>query len=485
MDQKESEILKSGAPVPPRASDVAPAEWYRRAEGAPVPPRASDVAPAEWYRRAEGAPVPPRASDVAPAEWYRRAERAADSSEASDIAPAEWYRGASAASAKSDQEVEGNYNPKASNEIKGITYAVINPLPENSTLFDDVNKNRTDLYKDYRKIKLFNWIFIGIVLVLVIAAVAIALIMAGDEEATWTPYVIWPLFGVIVVMFVISFIFTRINKKKFGARFDVFLNLWENDLFAATYLTEDGVVDATLAVNGKAKDVEVINTHYWSVINSLDSRARFICKYLGLTLTDTELIVDCPPYSSFAESIEEAKAQSGSEIVIPEGEADEAEKNEDAKKASKRSNRSAACGAFGKFISYDYKAKDGDAIIIVRKTYDTYLPTNVNGLVWCPEQAARLGEDFEIWASTTQFADQVLTPDMIADLTNLKLGPVLIDWFFAFNKHETAVMLNLSDDIMELPFRNAPIRERLEEYQESVHDTLNILKDLKKTGLGE
>lgn len=445
----------------------------------------------------ENSPAPtPRASEIEPSEWYKQAAKSAGSPGA--------------------EKIDGNYNPKASNESEASAkFVPVRPLPEGVPALNDIAEARKKAFSLYRKTKIINYVLIGVTIVLVILCLVFALMGSSSEENNWTQYVIWPLFAVVVVLFIVDIVISRVGRKRANATFGDFLEVWENDLFAMSYLQDENVADAKLGLDAKAKDVDVINTHYWAVINRLDSRARFVASYLGQALTDTELVVDCPSYSGFLDSIQYEKDQAvdevktvsesasdiepstwysraekalnpysheeapGAEPAPLEGESKEA----DGKKAKPR--RSADCGAFGKFITWDYAAKTGDTIIIVRKTYDTYLPTNVAGLIYDVDAMKLLGEDFEVWSSSKEFSKKVLTPEMVTRLQDLTLDSVLLDWFFCFNKHETAFMLNLSDDVMELPFRYAPAPERLDSYAAAVRCTLRILQALKATKLGD
>ncbi len=404
---------------------------------------------------------------------------------ASDIAPAEWYR-----KAAEEKDVIQGYNPKSSNS-RDDAKPVFRPIPAAPvSLHDTVETERKKFHQSYRKIKLINYVIIGLIIVFVVATIAVSLV-SNAQKAPWGNYVIWPLFAITVMLFVVSIVFSSVNRKRSNLKVADYLDTWTGLLSSSAYSPIEGMSDVAYSVSAKVKDADLINTHYWSVINTVDSRNRVVGKFEGKDFSETEVIVECPPYSSFAKDIEEAKATSAAAGIVPsemepsywykkvEGDGGHSSAGLFKTEQKRAASRVPTIGAFGKFISVDLSS-DGDTLIVVRKSAETYQPTHVTGLIYAPEIAEQIGEDFLVWTSSREFARRVLSASVIENLQLVQTNDVVIDWFLSFTPHGLSFMLNLSDDVMELPFNSTPADSKFGVYFSAVKRCFAVVDDLNK-----
>ena len=400
-----------------------------------------------------------------------------------------WYTRAITDAVPTDIE-EGSYNPQPESRAKAVTrFKPVKPIPEGTPLVRAIEDDRMKFREAYKTSRIFSYVIIGVLVALIVATIAVALV-ANLTKATWGNYVIWPLFALVIVVFVVSVIFSSVSKKKDNYKLSLYLDSWENDMAASAYVGQNGVADLQYSIEAKVRDADLINTHYWAVINSIDSRNRVVFTLNGVACSDTEVIVETPVYSGFAEEIEEAKANSDTEkpserepeFWYSNAEGKRETQSEDygiLDKVKKISERAPNIGAFGKFIASDFRS-DGGSLIVVRKVSDTYLPTHVKGLRFLPDVAESLGEDFVVWASDREFAKDVLTQEVRDQLLSLEPNGILVDWFLSYNPHGCYAMLNYSDDIMELPFKGTPKASRLKNYSDDVGYVLTVLRNLSR-----
>lgn len=383
---------------------------------------------------------------------------------------------------------DGEYNPKAVKTAQAIFVPVTASYKEKGSFHDYVDAIRLDFKKDYGKTKIVNWSVLAIVLLLSVGTVVAAFLSSSDSGNTWGNYVIWPLFALAIVGFVVYLIISSSLKKKNYKSIAVYLDRWAESQAAVAYLDEDGITSAQYSCDGKVRDIDVINTHYWARINAIDSRNRVVAKFLGRELTDTEISVSVPPYSEFVKDLADVKVvEEPQEKAEPAAlEAAEPVKEETKKaKAKPKAIRAQDVGAFGKILTYDLKASEGNVLIVVRKVSDSYLPTHVKALVSLPALARELGPDFVVYASSLEFAEAVLSAKGVKEeLQGLVDNTVLFDWFFAFNSHGSYFVFNYSDDIMVLPVYVTPASDKLMEYATDVKHALAVFKSLADNKIG-
>ena len=405
----------------------------------------------------------------------------------SDREPSHWYQGALIHAAPVDME-QGEYHPQ-STRTATANFKPVPALPEGKSLARIVEDARLKFRESNRGLRIANYVLIGVMVALVVATIVVALV-ASATSASWGNYVTWPLFALVIVAFVAIMILSSVSKKHSQAKLATYLEHWCADMAGAAYLDVEGVENVQYAIDGHVRDADLINTHYWAVINAIDSRNRILFTFDGVSAADTEVIVECPPYTSFAADIEELK-----ELTAPAAASDRdpsywyamadngAPARESADPTKSSAGRSASIGAFGKFLTFDVRATG--SVIVVRQAADTYLPTHLKDYTYMPDVAAQLGEDFIVWGSSREFVRSVLTEKVIAELKAFERNDVLLDWFLSFNNHGLYLMLNFSDDVMELPFKGTPKQARLRCYPDAVEHGLAAVRTIVDEKLGQ
>lgn len=412
---------------------------------------------------------------------------------ASDREPSYWYEKAQGESGNTVIALsEGYYNTAASNESSGAqNYSPVEPPVEGVTYRDAIDVERVRFHAHFRKMKAINYSIVAVCLVLIVATIVVALV-ANSTSATWGNYVIWPLFALAVVAFIVSAVFSHFVKKKNNVLLSDYLDRWCDLMASSAYSSQEDVTDLEFCVDAKVLDADLINTHYWSVINAVDSRNRVVGKLGDISFSDTEVIVEVPPYSRFAKDIEERKYRAivQDEQYMPASDrvpsywytqaylqvSEDSAPLEEPKRDS--NSRAANIGGFGKFICFDTKAGKGEGIIVVRAVKDTYPPTDVREYKFDTEASELMGDDFVVWSTSREFSRKVLTASIIQILKSLPCDETLQDWFFVYNSKELAFFLNFSDEIMELPFKTLPEEERLNRYSDAVHSVLDAVRNL-------
>lgn len=391
-------------------------------------------------------------------------------------------------------EVEGTYNPKQSIDPNQAVFYPLKDVLEGKTLNGYVDEIRKTFLKSFQKGRVVNYVLIGSVVFFAVVTMVFSFVSNSNASIqSWSNYVIWPLFGITVAMLIVSLVVSSSVKKKTNRLIVPYLSAWANATFEAAYGKNPNVTEASYSVDGKVSDIDVIDSHYWATIVSLDSRNKFVCKYKGKVLSDSELVVQVPPYSEFASGIaEQIQAQqpkpdeTAPEEKAKEEEADQkAEAEAKANESKKGPTKNPNVGAFGKYMAYDLKAKDNAAIIVVRRTEETYLPTNVKAYRFFEAKAKELGDDFVIWADSEATVDKVLTPEVKKTFQSMATNSVLLDWFFAFNPKGAFFCFGYSDDIMELPLKVTPSEAKLMEYPLNAQKALSVFDSLIASHLGE
>ena len=389
---------------------------------------------------------------------------------------------------------DGFYNTAVSNQGAGAeTYSPVVPPVEGVSYVDSVEVERIRFFSHYRKMKIINYCIVGVVMALIVAVIVLVLVSnTTGNGSTWGPYAIWPLFGLAIATFIVASVFSHFVKKGNNVLLNAYLDRWCDLMASWGYQGEEGVTDLEYCPDAKVQDADIINTHYWTVINAIDSRNRIVGRLDGVLFSDTEVIVECPPYSTFAVEIESAKykdvSSPAAEEVADSSEQDpsfwysraydgEGQTAPDTTEDRRDPHaRAANIGGFGKFLSFDIRAQRGEGLIVTRTVSDSYPPTDIRGLSFNQDAASLLGEDFTVWSSSEEFARKVLTSEVVEILQGLENDGILMDWFMSFNSNELSFLLNFADEVMELPFRTMPSEQTLLRYPLAVKRCLKVAR---------
>lgn len=344
-------------------------------------------------------------------------------------------------------------------------------------LADQIDEDRKNFVKNYRSAKFGSTVSISVFMVLAIASFIIYFLLANSENQALFNGLLWPFVALSAIAFGVYLFFSFAGKKKTTADIMEYLTSWTDSFVSDIYLGKPGVENVSFAVDGKVDDWAVIRSHYFATINSIDSRSRVVMDFLGKAYSDTEVSIAVPPYSEFVQRIasEKVVADPDAEPAPQEALTDDEEEPKKKKKVVS-DTRMPYVGGYGKFLTFDAKLPSpSDVLIVVRKAEDTYLPTNVHGLVRRDDLAhSLLGEDFLVYANRPAVATAVLTPEVVQNLLSLSLGKILLDWFFSITKDGACFMLNYSPVVMEIPMYDKRTEDELEKYPSDVSHAMKV-----------
>lgn len=382
------------------------------------------------------------------------------------------------------EEPEGVYTKKESDIEKNFVYK--NPTGTvdnvNVLLSDAIDGARVKFVKSYKSNRLGSSISLGIFSAFLIATAIVYITLSKSENKALYNGLIWPFLSLAIVALICFLFFSNMSKKKSTQEIQQYLDTWTDSFVSAAYCNKEGIENISYSVEGKVDDWSVINTHYFSTIDSIDSRNHIVLEYLGKTYCDTEVSITVPLYSDFVNRIASEKVIEDSNKKAADEPAiiDVKEEPKKGNKTVEKRQRSPYVGGYGKFISYSLCAKgDNDYLIITRETKETYLPTNVHGLTRYDNLAAKhFGEGYVIWASDSDFVESVLSKDVVTELLGLEPNAALEDWFFTFNKKGASFMLNYGKPIMELPMYEKVHADEVNQYPNDVSHILTIFKIL-------
>lgn len=389
-----------------------------------------------------------------------------------------------------NEEPEGIYTKKESDIEKNFVYK--NPTGTvdnvNVKLADTIDGARVKFVKSYKSNRLGSSISLGVFSAFLVATAIVYITLSQSENKALYNGLIWPFLSLAIVALICFLFFSNMSKKKSTQEIQQYLDTWTDSFVSAAYCNKEGIENISYSVEGKVDDWSVINTHYFSTIDSIDSRNHIVLEFLGKAYCDTEVSITVPLYSDFAKRIasekivEDPNKKADDEPAIVDVNEESKEDSKKDKKPVEKRERSPYVGGYGKFISYSLYAKgDNDYLIITRETKETYLPTNVHGLTRFDNLAAKyFGQGFVIWASDSKFVESVLSEEVVAELKAMEPNSTLEDWFFTFNKNGAAFMLNYGKTIMELPMYEKVHADEVDQYPNDVAHVLATFKSLSK-----
>lgn len=320
--------------------------------------------------------------------------------------------------------------------------AVFYPLEEDKTDLsaEDMNKiieeNRSKFMKNYNKGKRIQMISFGVIVVLFIAA--LILMFLQNNQLQWLLYTI---LGLAVVAFIGAMIINSKFKKSAFSSIDDYVSTYFAG-FDSYAFGDKRLIDAKMSTTAKIINDEVIQTHYFDVINSINSRNRVEAEYLGRLLTATDAAVRVP----------------ASEQAATTG-------------RKKTDN----IGFYGRFFSYDF-AYEGPHFIVLRKGDNdvcTALPTYLDGYEQIIVEG--LDERFVVYTSDVENGPAALNGKIVEALKNHETNPRLLDYFVTINNFGIRVGCNYSDELMAVPLEKPLSVEVVDQHRIDVSAVLDLI----------
>ena len=298
------------------------------------------------------------------------------------------------------------------NEVKNVYYDL------DSKYFvptDEVYKELTDRQKkfmgEYNKGRRIQVIMTVIVFTFFLACLIVMFI--GKKELNVLMYV---FLGLAIVAFIASMIVNSKFKKTSIDSIDSYVHSYFFILDCFTYSNSEAK-DVKCSPNAKVEDSEIIESHYFDTILSINSRNRVSGSIKGHLFATNDVAVRVP------------------DVSLPNG-----------KKKDK-------IGFYGKYYAFDVKSDN--SVIIIRKSNEgtkTAEPTYLDGYEELKVEG--LNENFEVYATDTEKAQALFTDSFKELLSNLVIDKNLLDYFISINQLGTKVALNYSDAMMSVPLQN-------------------------------
>lgn len=320
--------------------------------------------------------------------------------------------------------------------------AVFYPLEEEKTKLNAgemstiIEENRSKFMKNYNKGKRIQMISFAVIVFLFIAA--IILMFMQNEKLQWLLYTI---LGVAVVAFIGAMVINSKFKKSAFSSIDDYVSTYFAG-FDSFAFGDERLIDTKMSTTAKIINDEVIQTHYFDVINSINSRNRIEAEYLGRLLTATDAAVRVP----------------ASEQTATAG-------------RKKTDN----IGFYGRFFSYDF-AYEGPHFMILRKGDNdicTALPTYLDGYEEIVIED--LDERFVVYTTDVEKGSVALTKEIIEALKNHETNPRLLDYFVTINNFGIRVGCNYSDELMAVPLEKPLSVEVIEQHKTDVSAVLDLI----------
>ena len=306
--------------------------------------------------------------------------------------------------------------------------------------------------KQNRNRKLINGILLLLLLISIIGTLIGA--FAGYQNSQ-LHVVLWISLGLTIVFLIAFLIYTYLSDKKSYLWFATFATDWFKAIATDTYCDKTDLSDFFFSPGGLVPDEEVINSHYWSTIDKIYSRDRIIGKYKGIPFSETEISVKAPVQK-------ESLKSNNPSLTYPTKPLAEINLKP----------RNSNVGAYGKYYVLSLKATF--SLLIVKKRWDTYLPTFIQNLQHEQKLSSAIGNDFSVWCDNRQKAEEILDSEMIEVLRRFTESHAILDGFLALNPEGTYLLVNYKDKALSLPVSNLIQIETINAYQENTKDVLDL-----------
>lgn len=306
-------------------------------------------------------------------------------------------------------------------------------------IYKELSDRQNKFMSEYNKGRRIQVIMTIIVFAFFLACLIVMFI--GKKELNFLMYI---FLGLAVVAFIASMVINSKFKKTSIDSIDSYVHSYFFILDCFTY-SQSKAENVKCSPNAKVEDSEVIESHYFDTILSINSRNRVSGSLKGHLFATNDVAVRVP----------EAAAQVT------------------AKKKDK-------IGFYGKYYAFDVKSDN--SIIIIRKSNEgkiTAEPTYLDGYESVTVEG--LNENFEVYATDIEKAKELFTDSFKELLDKLVIDSNLLDYFISLNPLGTKVALNYSDAMMSVPLQN---KYQIEVVKKHLDDN-NAVFDIVNSLIGE
>ncbi len=279
-------------------------------------------------------------------------------------------------------------------------------------IYKELSDRQTKFMSEYNKGRRIQVIMTIVVFAFFLACLIVMFI--GKKELNFLMYI---FLGLAVVAFIASMVINSKFKKSSIDSIDSYVHSYFFILDCFSY-SENEASNVKCSPNAKVEDSEVIESHYFDTILSINSRNRVSGSFKGHLFATNDVAVRVPETSA--------------QVT--------------AKKKDK-------IGFYGKYYAFDVKSDN--SIIIIRKSNEgakTAEPTYLDGYEEVTIEG--LNENFEVYATDIEKAKELFTDTFKELLENLVIDKNLLDYFISLNPLGTKVALNYSDAMMSVPLQN-------------------------------
>lgn len=400
--------------------------------------------------------------------------------------------------------IDGSYNAKGST-AKPTDASYFKPIKYvndgTRTIDEDIEKTRKTFMAKLGKSK--TWDIVSIVL-MIISFVGVIIVTFTNKGAQW---ITWTVIGIAVAIIIGSFVLASVFNKKNSKVAEEYLGVYEDIVNGYTF-DGLGVADPVLCPDAKIDDQVIIQSHYFRVINSIQSRALVEGKRKGRNFQVAEVAVVIPsikiedankkptelvnlddtpyvPSPVDSDTLTSTQELSDKDMTMVDlelaneanGNSKESDKRRKDEEKAKKKNPEAtetSTGLFGKIYSYDMNVDSEEAVIISfmgEKKY-TVLPNYLTGFE--AVHVPGLRSNIVVYAINPREASKFFDKEGVALLNEINVGLTIQSAFISLNSYGSKFGLTLSDDIMSLPIKTAPHIGTMDEFKEATHQIFDF-----------
>lgn len=337
---------------------------------------------------------------------------------------------------------------------------VLNKVNSDSELFKPLEDYSKDipgdeavslLQKDFsQNLKKAN-IFSKVTSIILIAGVAglLASVIAGVN------WLIWTILGVVIVLMIVAFIFQRRANKDLSAQADKYISQAIETIDSYAF-DQEGLTNKQFSVKSRVALDDLVEAHYFDVIQKFNSRNIVTATYLGETLKVGE-VACMNPYQEAADDTQNTAQPVKKKGKVPE----------------------ASYGIFGKYFSYPLLLSENASFILTLKGPNCYLPTYLDG--YTEVTTDRLKSSFVCYTDNKAVFDNVLANDELVELLNsFNPDEHMENMFLSVNPHGLKICLNYNESVMEVPTVGSVKGQPYTHFKQDVRKVLDIIAQLKK-----
>lgn len=377
---------------------------------------------------------------------------------------------------KPADSVDGEYNGVGNVEIDPSFFKDLPPYDNYKSCDDQISVVVEESFAKIKKFSLFSTIGSIVMIACFIAVLVTIYLTGGKADLAWVQ---WTVLGLAVATVIGMGVMNHFMNKKRTAVYKEYFAKYENTLNG--YIVAGlKVNNPQIALDAKIADSDIIQAHYFKMINSIDSRAVVDGTRNGYAFRMGEVAVVIP-----AVDIEEANKSpedfvnfdglphiltpveinttstqeiSGLDMTkIDQELVNEVQQKMDGDKkanvipARGRQSSTINNGIFGRLHAYDMKVKSDESFIIAFKGDKrfTCLPDFLTG--YTPIYVPNLRNTIIVYAVNSHKIAPFFDEEAVKILNEMRTGLIVQSAFISVNSYGTKVACNLSDDIMRLP----------------------------------